>query len=129
MKTPHPDFDAAPIQRQWRGELKNLWPCLNVAAQAASGGWVSVVTLEGIHIALRIRENGQREVVLGRSAAYTTERERLDWLRDMSAHRREFGATGWKIEHDVTKTGGPKVTFTETEATQDFFEDDNDDAA
>lgn len=117
----HPDFEQAPAHQQYRANVERLWPDLNVAAKAGGNAWAKCVTPTGLHVALRILDNGARQVAIGRDARFTDANE---WTAEVAAWRRRFGATGWDIEHGETKAGGPKAIFTESIIVTDFFDGD-----
>jgi hypothetical protein len=116
----HPDFEAVPENRRWRGNPNNLWHCLNLSARASPKGKAWVVLASGMLVALRIRENGQRELTLSRSGNDRTESE---WAAEVIAFKRLTVTTGWKCEPDDTVKSGRRVILTETECAQDFFQE------
>lgn len=125
-RAPHPDFDAAPENRRWRGGLRELRSKLDRASDAADGGWAGVVLPGGAHVGMR-SSGGRRELMIYRTAPFATEKGPSMWAFECSIFRREFGCNDWdKREPEPRKDGGPSIIFVERTREQDFFEEDDD---
>lgn len=122
----HPAYLAAPDSQRWRGGLPELWRYLTEGAPALRGRWLGVVMPHGARVALRVTEDGKRELTIYRREPFTTNDGPAKWTTELITFRREFKIEHWKPEHGETKENGPLCTFREVIHTLDFFTGEED---
>lgn len=120
----HPAFLKAPEVQKWRGGLEDLWKYLTETAPDVSPKWVGVIMPHGARVALRVNNDGSRELTIYRREPFTTKDGPDKWTIELLTFRREFKILHWKAEHGSTKENGPLCTFRETTQTLDFFGED-----
>lgn len=120
----HPDFEAAPAEKQWRGgELEALWVFLEREVPRHSPSWVGVVLPHGAHVGMRQLDapDGPRELVIYRSTPFRSAAGETLWAAEILTFLRCFKITSWEKANDFTATGGPRVWIRERVRTQDLF--------
>lgn len=110
----HPAYLAAPPARRWRGgRLQALWAYLDRNSKELAPTWVGVILPGGARVALRVREDGQRELKLYRREGFETDQGPDLWHAEVATFARAFGTEDWYAATTETPEGGPVTTMLE----------------
>ena len=90
----HPDFNTAPADKKWRGDLAALRDALAAAAAAAPRWWCWRILESGTCVAMRAHPE-VLEVMLSRRDRATRSAEQALWNHDVERCVRELRLDGW----------------------------------
>ncbi len=104
----HPDFDAAPAEEQWIGDLPELVEKLRHEAYALKGEWAWRVLPRGALVAMCVPQTFRKQVRFARRLRKgLTDKTAEAWHAEVTAYLEQMGYADWKVVKDVIEPGEP----------------------
>lgn len=104
----HPDFDAAPSEQQWTGDLPKLVETLRHEAYQLKGDWAWRMLPRGALVGMCVPPTFHKQLRIARRLRKPlTDKTPEAWRREVAAFLKDLGCEDWKQVKDVIEPGDP----------------------